>query len=162
VTLEKRTSPTDDAVNRLRERMLELGWNVQVAAHDGEELASRLARDGVVDAVLTDDTDVLAFGSPVTYARVGKLRQLHRITLSTALEALQLSHAQFVDLAVLMGSDYTASTLPGVGVKTAYKLIREHGSIDEICAALPPAKRRCVSTGDFNYQSARKIFVGEV
>lgn len=38
---------------------------------------------------------------------------------------------QFVDLCILLGCDYT-DKIRGVGPKSAFKLMQEHGSIEEI------------------------------
>jgi flap endonuclease-1 len=42
-----------------------------------------------------------------------------------------LTHAQFVDLCILLGCDYCDS-IKGIGPKTALKLVREHGDIETI------------------------------
>ena len=94
-TLERRcVDPTDEAVEGVRTRFEALGWNVQVALHDGEELVAELARSGQCDAGYTDDSDVLVWRCPVTYIRTGAARRMTRVRLDLALEGMRFTHAQ--------------------------------------------------------------------
>ena len=56
-----------------------------------------------------------------------------------AIEGLGLTHEQFVDLCILLGCDYT-DTIKGVGPKTALRLIKEHGSIEQILKTIDRKK----------------------
>lgn len=53
------------------------------------------------------------------------------IDYQKAIQGLGLTHAEFVDLCILLGCDY-CDTIKGVGPKTALKLIREHSTIEKI------------------------------
>lgn len=56
-----------------------------------------------------------------------------------ALEGLELTHDQFVDLCILLGCDYCDS-IRGVGPKTALKLVKEHKNIETILKHLDRKK----------------------
>lgn len=157
-SLERRCAdPTDDVIESVRARFVQEGWNVEVALHDGEERVAELVRSGRCDAAYTDDSDALVWGAPVTLIRAGKARQMVRVHLDRVLEELQLTSAQFTDMAILLGTDFTATTLPGIGPKRALSLIREHGSIEGILDA-HPAKQARVDTGEFDFIAARSVF----
>lgn len=47
------------------------------------------------------------------------------------LEGLGLTHAQFIDLCILMGCDYT-SNIRGIGPKSALTLIKKYGDIEHV------------------------------
>jgi flap endonuclease-1 len=158
-TLERRcVDPTDEAIEGVRTRFEALGWNVQVAHHDGEELVAELVRSGQCDAGYTDDSDVLVWGCPVTYIRTGAARRMTRVRLSLVLEGLRFTHAQFVDMALLLGTDFTRDTLPGVGPKRALALIRQHGTIERVLEARARSVKCTTIEADFDYKSARVIF----
>jgi 5'-3' exonuclease len=61
------------------------------------------------------------------------------MTMSQVLEATSLvaptfsndSFLQFIELCLLLGCDYL-EPIKGIGPKTAYKLMQEHGSLDEV------------------------------
>jgi len=98
-------------------------------------IAAALARSGKVYAAATEDMDALTFRSPIlirkmTFANASK-SDVQQISYDKAIEGLELSHDQFVDLCILLGCDY-CDTIKGIGPKTALKLIREHGCIENI------------------------------
>jgi flap endonuclease-1 len=115
-----------------------MGVPVVTAPCEAEAQAADLAKNGHVYAVGTEDMDALTFATPVlirklTFAGSGgnKAALVQTISYSKATAGLGLTHAQFVDLCILLGCDY-CDTIRGVGPKTALKLLREHGSIEGI------------------------------
>ncbi|KAJ3389012.1 Elongation of fatty acids protein 2 [Entophlyctis sp. JEL0112] len=65
---------------------------------------------------------------------------------------LGLTRAQFIDLGILCGTDFCA-TLKGVGWVTAYKLIKKHGSIEDVLKL-----GKYPVSPNFDYEVARNIF----
>ena len=53
---------------------------------------------------------------------------------------MELSYEQFVDLCILCGCDY-CSTIKGIGPKTAFKLIKQHKSIETVIEAVKKEKK---------------------
>ena len=99
---------------------------------EAEKMCSKLCRDGKVCAVLSEDTDVLAYGAPVFLTKIDTSTDTCvRITYKSVLEELELTEPQFLDLCIMCGTDYNPN-IPKVGSKTAYKYICQHGGIDEI------------------------------
>lgn len=112
-----------------------MGVPVVLAPCEAEAQAAALAKAGKVYAVGTEDMDALTFATPVllrkmTFANASK-SMIQTIQYDKAITGLKLTHAQFVDLCILLGCDY-CDTIKGVGPKTALKLIREHGNIETI------------------------------
>merc|ERR1712232_564467 len=100
-----------------------------------EAQASALCKEGLFYATATEDMDALTFATPIlvrkmTFANQSK-SMVQTLNYKKAIEGLELTHNQFVDLCIMLGCDYT-DTIKGVGPKTALKLIREHKSIEEI------------------------------
>src|SRR5207249_3733533 len=111
--------------------------------------ASAMARAGMAYACGSQDFDALLFGAPrlVRNLAVGGRRKLpgrqawsevspQELDLDAGLASLKLTRAQLVDVALLVGTDFNGG-VPGIGPKTALKLVQEHGSIEQILEAAP-------------------------
>ena len=140
-------------------RVLELvGIPIVQAPQEGEAQAAQMAIKGDVWATNSRDYDSVLFGSPrlVRYVTIsgqeflpskGISRPLipELIELSTLLKSLDITREQLVDLAILVGTDFNKG-IKGVGPKTALKLIRAHGSLEQLPAEyanqLPPEKEQ--------------------
>lgn len=85
--------------------------------------------------VLSEDSDALAFGAAFLYRGGGSSSLLERISLRAVLEGLGMDQLSFVDLCIMLGSDYTGK-LPGIGPARALELVREHRRIPAILRAL--------------------------
>ncbi|BGP48151.1 hypothetical protein JCM10450v2_004023 [Rhodotorula kratochvilovae] len=110
--------------------------------HEAEGVCSALHALGLIDYVVSEDTDVAVYGAPllrkisVTEAGTGRapkepMNILDPVTLRSE---LGLTKEEFVDFALLCGTDFT-ERIPGVGPVNALKLIRQHSTIEAIFAA---------------------------
>lgn len=113
------------------------------APSEAEASCAALVKAGKVYAAATEDMDCLTFGSPVLMrhltASEAKKLPIQEFHLSRVLQALGLTQEQFVDLCILLGSDYCES-IRGIGPKRAVDLIQKHKSIEEIVRRLDPSK----------------------
>jgi len=120
-----------------------MGVPVVMAPCEAEAQAATLARNGQVYAVGTEDMDALTFQTPIllrkmTFANASK-SMIQTMNYAKAIQGLEITHDQFVDLCILLGCDY-CDTIRGVGPKTALKLIREYGYIEKILQNLDRKK----------------------
>ncbi|KAI9995753.1 hypothetical protein PInf_012821 [Phytophthora infestans] len=121
---------------------------------EAEASCAALAKGGRVYAAGTEDMDALTFGVPVLYV----------IRLERALQELEMTHEQFVDLCILCGCDYCDS-IRGVGPKKAYAGIKEHKSIENFLEVLQKNKSKGVVIPDEwlgenpIYKNAREMFI---
>ncbi len=140
-----------------------------IATGDAEQLGAKLCRDGLAAMLVTDDGDALAFGAPYLFRNLFRpgMTGNQVVALSAVLQALNLTHPQFVDMCIMCGCDYTASRgLPNFGPKRAMDVVRKYGSLD---AFLESAewKTKQVALGDkfnmadFQYTLARSIFLND-
>ncbi|KAF5377944.1 hypothetical protein D9615_006752 [Tricholomella constricta] len=111
-------------------RLLKLmGIPVVVAPSEAEAQCAELARGGKVYAAGSEDMDTLTFSTPILFRHLtfseAKKQPISEINLQAALDGLDMSMSQFVDLCLLLGCDYL-EPIKGVGPKTALKLIREY------------------------------------
>ncbi len=134
------------------------------ALEDAEAQASYMAARGDVWAVGSKDYDCLLYGAPIL-ARYLTLtgrewlpaqrrsRPLipELIKLSENLTLLGITREQLVDLAILVGTDFNQG-VKGIGPKKALKLVRDHGSIEQM-----PDEIRSKLTEDLS--SVRQVFL---
>lgn len=99
---------------------------------EAETTCADLCKRGLVDAVLSEDTDVMAYASPIFLSKINTYNDTCvRINYSKLLQALELSSAEFLDLCIMCGTDYNKNIFR-VGPEKAYKHIQTYSSIEEI------------------------------
>lgn len=154
--LDKQIAPiTDMQREKAWEIVKMMGLPTFQADGEAEALCAYMNIHGYVDAVLTEDSDVLAYGTPWMVAfkdyKLGD-EYVRAVHLPDLLEGLDLTMPEFLDLCILLSCDYNSRVgLPptkaaiaaakkkgkeanpkSIGWVTALKLIREHGSLEEI------------------------------
>jgi flap endonuclease-1 len=103
-----------------------------MAPCEAEKMCSKLCRDGTVDAVLSEDTDVMAYGCPIFLSKIDTNEETCiRINYDRLIKNLELKQEEFLDLCIMCGTDYNKN-IPKVGSATAYKKIIEFKSIPNI------------------------------
>ncbi|MGM0716526.1 MAG: flap endonuclease-1, partial [Halobacteriota archaeon] len=98
------------------------------APAEGEAQAAYMARYGDVEYAGSEDYDTLLLGAPYTLRGLTSSGDPECMDFERTLESLDLTWEGLVDAAILMGTDFNEG-IPGIGPKTAVKLIREHGDL---------------------------------
>jgi len=102
------------------------------APWEAETMASDLCKKGKVDAVLTEDTDVLAYACPHFLSKVNPYDgSCTKIEYSKLLKEMNMSSDQFLDFCIMCHTDYNTN-IPDIGPVKACKIIQECKSIDNI------------------------------
>lgn len=120
------------------------------APSEGEAQAAHLTKRGDADYCASQDYDSLLFGAQkllrnVTISGRRKLPSKNiyidvvpeLIELKRTLAQLELTHEQLIDVGILTGTDFNPDGIEGLGPKTALKLVKQHGSLQN---ALPHVK----------------------
>ncbi|KAK7914263.1 DNA excision repair protein [Apiospora marii] len=95
------------------------------APMEAEAQCAELVQLGLVDGIVTDDSDTFLFGGTRVYKNMFNSNKFVECYLANDLEKeLSLSREQLISLAHLLGSDYTEG-LPGVGPVTAVEILSE-------------------------------------
>ncbi|KAI1399194.1 PIN domain-like protein [Hypoxylon fuscum] len=95
------------------------------APMEAEAQCAELVKLGLVDGIVTDDSDTFLFGGTRVYKNMFNSNKFVECYLGSDLEKdLSLSRDQLISLAQLLGSDYTEG-LPGVGPVTAVEILSE-------------------------------------
>lgn len=141
-------------------RLLRLmGIPVVQAPCEAEAQCAALVRQGYAYAAGSEDMDTLTFGTPIllrhlTFSEARKM-PISEIHLASVMEGLGMTMDQFIDLCILLGCDYCDS-IKGIGPTRAVALLRQHGSIEGVMAALDPEKYTIPEKWPF--EDARALF----
>jgi 5'-3' exonuclease len=123
-----------------------------LAPLEAETCCSDLCKRGIVDAVLTEDTDVLAYGANVFLSKIDTIKDVCvRINYEEMLSALNLSADQFTDLCIMCGCDYNTN-VPKVGPETSFKYLLKYKDIDAITEELN------IDVSNLNHKRVRDLF----
>lgn len=121
----------------------------EVEGYEGDDIAGTIAKMGskakIETIVYTSDKDYLQLiDDHITISMLKKgLSEMEIMNETTLYEKMGLTPLQVIDYKGLMGdpSD-NLKGIPGVGEKTAIKLIQEHGSLENIIEAMKNEKSK--------------------
>jgi 5'-3' exonuclease len=122
------------------------------APGEAEKMCSYLCIKSYVSAVLSEDTDVMAYGAPLFLTKIDTSSDTCiRISHTTLLSSLELEKEQFLDFCIMCGTDYN-SNIPKIGSKNAYKKILQYKNIDTI------GKETGLDISILNHERVRTLF----
>ena len=102
------------------------------ATTEAEATCSYLNINRKVSAVLTEDTDVLAYGAPKFLSGINTHNEtMVEVKMENLLDDLNLTQKEFTDMCIMCGTDYNKN-IPKVGPMKSYALITQHKTIEEI------------------------------
>lgn len=134
------------------------------APMEAEAQCAELVSLGLVDGVITDDSDVFLFGAQRVYKNMFNQSKTVELFLQTDLEReLGLDRDTLIRLAYLLGSDYTEG-LSGAGPVVAMELLKEFPGKDGL-HKFADWWRRVQEGKDSEGESSTKIrkqFVGAI
>ncbi|RVW29580.1 Exonuclease 1 [Vitis vinifera] len=107
-----------------------------VAPYEADAQMTFLAVSQQVDAIITEDSDMIPFGCPRIIFKMDKFGQGVEFKYSMIQQNKELSFAGFtkqmiLEMCILSGCDYLQS-LPGMGLKKAHALIKKFKSYDKV------------------------------
>ena len=156
---------TDKIIEQSKKILKLLGIPVIQAPSEGEATASVLTKDGMAYACASQDFDSLLFGAKrlirnLTISGKRKVPNINKyvsiepeiIHQSQILESTKLNLEQLVDIGILIGTDFNPGGFPGIGPKTALKLIKEKGKLENI-------EKIKENLNDIPYHQIREIFL---
>ncbi|KAI9376707.1 hypothetical protein BJX61DRAFT_538614 [Aspergillus egyptiacus] len=101
------------------------------APMEAEAQCAELVSLGLVDGIITDDSDVFLFGGTRVYKNMFNQSKYVECYLTTDLEKEYALHRRkLISFAHLLGSDYTEG-IPGIGPVTALEVLTEFSSLEE-------------------------------
>ncbi|RMZ88333.1 hypothetical protein DV736_g4444, partial [Chaetothyriales sp. CBS 134916] len=101
------------------------------APMEAEAQCAELVHLGLVDGIVTDDSDIFLFGGTRIYKNMFNAAKFVECYLASDLEKeYALDRRKLIRFAHLLGSDYTEG-IPGVGPVTALEIITDFTNLDE-------------------------------
>ena len=141
--------------NEVIELLKRIGVPFFKAIGEAEEYCAFLQKNGIVDYVLSEDTDSLTFGATKVLFSVPKEKNNYLLCDSKILlKDLELTEDEFIDFCILSGCDYTC-TIPKIGPVSALKIIKKYSCIDSFI--LDNTKYQIPE--NFNYSLSRELFI---
>ena len=135
------------------------------AKADGEATAAYMNKNGMADAVASQDFDSILFGAVKlirNFTNSGRRKLPNRntyidiepeiISYQKSLDALGITGEQIIDIGILIGTDFNPDGFERIGPKTAIKMIKEHGKLEDITQIQEQLEI-------IDYNAIRKIFL---
>ena len=138
--LQKAVDVTPDMAVQLIEELKKAGVQYVVAPYEADAQLAYLERRGIVHGILSEDSDLLVFGAKRLLTKLdqyGDCIEINRadFTACREISLVGWSDAEFRRMAILSGCDYLAS-INRMGLKSAYRLVRKHKTIEKILRML--------------------------
>jgi flap endonuclease-1 len=135
-----------------------MGMPVVEAPCEAEAQCAELAKAGLVYGAASEDMDTLTFGTPKLIRKMFATAESKIPVLEfdhkKILDGFEMTNDQFIDVCILAGCDY-CDTIKGVAATTAFKLIKQHGNLEEVLKNVDKEK----IPKDVDYDEVRKLFV---
>lgn len=117
-------------VTECQQLLKHFGLPYITAPMEAEAQCAELVSLGLVDGIVTDDSDIFLFGGTRVYKNMFNQAKFVECYLSSDLEKeYSLDRQKIIQIAHLLGSDYTEG-LPSVGPVTALEILSEFETLD--------------------------------
>ncbi|KAL5436527.1 hypothetical protein PMIN07_006877 [Paraphaeosphaeria minitans] len=138
--LQKSVDVTPEMARMLIEELKHHNIQYLVAPYEADSQLAYLERKGIIDGILSEDSDLLVFGAKCLITKLDKYGECIEVNRShfTACREVSLvgwSDADFRRMAILSGCDYLAG-IGGMGLKTAYRMLRKHKTVERLVKAV--------------------------
>jgi 5'-3' exonuclease len=91
-----------------------------------------MVTQGQAYAVASEDMDSLTFGAAFLLKGFNNKKEpIAEVSLEEVLRSLNLTQNEFIDMCILLGSDYTTH-VEGIGPANGYKLIHQYSSLEQV------------------------------
>jgi flap endonuclease-1 len=156
---------TDKMIEESKRLLSLLGIPTIQAPSEGEATAANLTNTDLVQICASQDYDSILFGARRLVRNItisGKRKIPNRNTyidvpleifyLEDILNHTKLTNEQLVDVGILIGTDYNSGGIPGIGPKTALKLIQKYSKLENIDQLQEPLS-------NVPYEEIRELFL---
>ena len=148
---------TKEQWDQCRDLLTTMGIPFINAPEEADSQCAYLAKKGLVDAVLTEDMDILTFGSPKIIRNLTSHKiEPTEIKLENLLNKLELNQEQFIEFCILLGSDYC----PGISdlkPEAIFDYFKKSKNIKD--TILHMEKDDVKIPFEFNYEETKQYFL---
>jgi exonuclease-1 len=162
--LQKAVDVTSDMAREFIEELKAINVQYVVAPYEADSQMVYLERKGIIDGIVSEDSDLLVFGAKCLITKLDKYGDCVEINRShfTACREISLvgwSDADFRRMAILSGCDYLPG-IGGLGLKTAHRMLRKHKTVDRLVkAALFDGKLKVPANFMADFDQAERTFL---
>jgi len=154
--LKRCVTISNQQMNQCRELLLLMGIPYVDAPQEADSQLSYLCKNNMVYAVLTEDMDILTFGSPSIIRNIFSKTPPIQIELNNILDKLNISYEQFIELCILFGCDY-CTHLNNINFTIIFNTFIKYKNIDETLDNLRLNGHYIPES--FEYKEAKKYFI---
>ena len=138
-------SVTSEMRKRARELLVTLGEATIVAPYEADAQLVSLQREGLIKAIVTEDSDLIVFGAETIVYNLSLNGTCSVFRAEDVRKNSPFDKVSFLDLALLLRSDYLPN-VPGVGFAKAVDILSSSKSKEEIQSRLNVFIRRHVGS----------------
>ena len=138
--LQKAVDVTPEMAGLLIEELKRNGVQYVVAPYEADSQMVYLEKQGIIDGILSEDSDLLVFGAKKLLTKLdqyGECVMIRRddFTACREVSLVGWSDKEFRQMAIMSGCDYLNS-IDKMGLKTAYRMLRQHRSLERVVTQL--------------------------
>ena len=138
--LQKAVDVSPEMARQLIDELRKANIEYVVAPYEADAQLVYLERKGIIQGILSEDSDLLVFGAKCLLTKLdqyGDCVEINRkdFTACRDVSLVGWTDDEFRRMAILSGCDYLAS-INKMGLKTAYRLVRKHKTIEKILRML--------------------------
>ncbi|CAO3635154.1 unnamed protein product [Cunninghamella blakesleeana] len=161
-SFQKAVHITSQMINEVIKALIDKDVKYIRAPFDVEAQLAYLCKNKMVDAVITESSNLLVYGCPTTLFKLNHFGEAKEVKIADLrnikeLDLSILNFDQFQQMCILSGCDYLPS-LKGVGLKVAYKLISTYKSIDKVFESLQFGKIHTNPEYEKQYKQVNDVF----
>lgn len=133
---QRSVSVTFEMVQNVMSALDQLGVAYMMAPYESDAQLAWLSKNKIVDIVVTEDSDTIAYGCPQVFLKMdrdgnGDLIQSADIAHNQTLSFANWTDDQFILFCCLAGCDYMPG-LTNFGVKSAHKAVAKHKTLSRV------------------------------
>lgn len=124
---------TDNEIKESIELIKIFGYGVIYAKTEADTVLAKLSQMSMVDAVVTDDADILIYGGKVLLKNftTNTKKKFYQVKLDSIKKSLNFNQDQIILLALLLGTDYNVG-VKNIGPKKAPALIKKYPTLSDL------------------------------
>jgi flap endonuclease-1 len=155
--LKRSVCISKEQINQCRELLTLMGIPYINAPEEADSELSYLCKENLVYAVLTEDMDILTFGSPKIIRNLTSNKKIPlEIDLENVLKQLNFSYEEFIELCILFGCDYCPN-ITDVNFNVIFEIYNKHKNIENTLIELK--SKGYIIPEKFDYYDAKQYFI---
>ena len=163
---QRSSEVTPEMAHQLIQELQKNGIQYIVAPYEADAQLAYLEKMGIVDAVLTEDSDLIVYGCNRVIFKMqndgtAEEYQRERLPYIDSIDMDGLTFEQFRRICIFSGCDYLKS-IPGIGLKTSYKYFKQYKTVENIVSVLRGKHGNSLDDYVENFRKAELTFQHQV